>query len=159
MPKTALLFIFAILLFLTQTVHSEDTASAPQNTQESASDDPRQLVSMPDSVRALMRQDMLDHLLAINEIIGHMATHNLAAAADVAESKMGKSTMGKHRASGKMGPGAYMPLEMRDIGWGMHEAASEFSQVAKTGDLKNAYIALQKVTTACVACHYSYRTQ
>ncbi|MCK5003298.1 MAG: cytochrome c, partial [Gammaproteobacteria bacterium] len=34
-----------------------------------------------------------------------------------------------------------------------------FAQIAKKGDLKNAYSALQKVTASCVACHYAYRTR
>ena len=66
--------------------------------------------------------------------------------------------MGKHRGTG-MGPGRHMPVEMRNIAWGMHDAATEFSKIAKQGDLKSAYSALQQVTSACVACHYSYRTQ
>jgi hypothetical protein len=102
---------------------------------------------------------MLDHISALNEIIGYLAENNLDAAANVAESRMGKSSMGKHRATGGMGPGKFMPVEMRNIGWGMHEAATAFSRTAKQGDLKNAYSTLQKVTGSCVACHYSYRTR
>ena len=113
---------------------------------------------MPDQARQLMRKDMLDHLSTLNEIVGYLADNNLDAAAEVAETRMGKSSMGKHRATG-MGPGRFMPLAMRKLGWGMHESASEFSQVAKEGDLKGAYGALQKVTSSCVACHYSYRTR
>ncbi len=52
-----------------------------------------------------------------------------------------------------------MPLEMRNLGRGMHDAATEFSKIAKQDDLKSAYSALQKVTGSCVACHYSYRTR
>jgi len=113
---------------------------------------------MPDETSQLMRKDMLDHLSALNEIIGLLAENNLDAVADVAETRMGKSSMGKHRATG-MGPGRFMPLEMRNIGWGMHESATELSQAAKEGNLKGAYSALQKVTASCVACHYSYRTR
>jgi hypothetical protein len=122
------------------------------------SDDPRQLVAMPEQARALMRQDMLDHLSTLNEILGHLASNNLAAAAEVAESRMGNSSMGKHRASG-MGPGRFMPLEMRNLGWTMHAAASEFANVAKQGDVTAAYTALQHLTSACITCHYSYRTR
>ena len=71
---------------------------------------------------------------------------------------MGRSSMGKHRSTG-MGPGRYMPVEMRKLGWGMHDAATEFSKIAKQGDLNSAYSAFQKVTSSCVACHYSYRTR
>lgn len=152
--------LFTALLFsiLFQTAYSQETASDSGNATDSSGNDPRQLVEMPDLARKLMREDMLDHLSALSEIIAYLAANDLDAAADVAESRMGKSSMGKHRGTG-MGPGRFMPPEMRNIGWGMHEAATEFSQLAKKGDLKNAYGALQKVTGSCVACHYTYRTR
>ena len=148
-------FIF-FLLFASQVAHSEEATNKAQNVERSSDGDARQLVSMPDQARELMRKDMLDHLSALNEIIGYLASNNLDAAADVAEARMGRSSMGKHRGTG-MGPGRFMPVEMRNLGWGMHDAATEFSKIAKQGDLKSAYSALQKVTSSCVACHYSYR--
>jgi hypothetical protein len=138
--------------------HGKEIINETQNVENSSSKDTRQLVSMPEQARALMRKDMLDHLSALNEIIGYLASNNLDSAADVAEKRMGRSSTGKHRSTG-MGPGRYMPLEMRNLGWGMHDAATEFSEIAKKGDLKSAYSALQKVTSSCVACHYSYRTR
>lgn len=158
MHKIVSLFTTAIFLIAFHPAHGAETASDTQSANKTTDNDARQLVEMPEQARQLMRVDMLDHLSALNEIIGYLAESNLNAAADVAEIRMGKSSMGKHRATG-MGPGRFMPLEMRNIGWGMHEAATEFSQVAKKGDLKNAYSALQKVSSACVACHYSYRTR
>ena len=152
------LFTTSILLVAFNPAYSEEPVSNAQNTSDSAGGDPRQLVSMPDETREIIRKEMLDHLSTLNEIISLLASNNLDAAAEVAESRMGKSTMGKHRGTG-MGPGRYMPLEMRNIGWGMHEAATEFSEVAKKGDLKASYDALQKITGSCVACHYSYRTR
>jgi len=113
---------------------------------------------MPEETRKMMREEMLDHLSALNELIGHLANNNLDAAATVAETRMGKSSMGKHRGSGK-GPGRFMPGVMRNIGFGMHEAASELSLAAKEGDLQGAFGALQKISSSCVACHYSYRTR
>ena len=144
----------SLLLFVSYAAYSEEV----QNVESSSSGDTRQLVSMPDQARKLMRKDMLDHLSALNEIIGYLVSNNLDAAADVAENRMGRSSMGKHRGTG-MGPGRFMPLEMRNLGWGMHDAATEFSRIAKQGNLKSAYSALQKVTSSCVACHYSYRTR
>jgi hypothetical protein len=158
MRRIISLFATTLLLFAFHSAHSEESASTPQAEKITSDNDPRQLVSMPEQARQLMRQDMLGHLAALNEIIGHLAENNLAAAAVVAETRMGKSTMGKHRASG-MGPGRFMSLEMRNIGWSMHESATEFSKVAKEGDVKNAYSALQKVMSSCVACHYAYRTR
>ena len=148
----------SLLLFVSLAAHGEEAANVTQGEESSPAGDSRQLVSMPDQARELMREDMLDHLSAINELIGYLASGNLDAAADVAETRLGRSSMGKHRSTG-MGPGRFMPLEMRNLGWSMHDAATEFSKVAKQGDLKNAYSAFQKVTSACVACHYSYRTR
>ena len=148
----------SLLLFVSLAAHSEEAIINAQNEESSSGGDTRQLVSMPDQARELMRKDMLDHLSALNEIIGYLASNNLEAAAEVAETRMGRSSMGKHRGTG-MGPGRFMPLEMRNLGWGMHDAATEFSKIAKQGDLKSAYSALQKVTSSCVACHYSYRTR
>jgi len=146
------------LLFVAQATHSEEINSKTQTEINSSDGDLRQLVSMPAQAREFMRKDMLEHLSALNEIIGYLASNNLDAAADVAETRLGRSSMGKHRGTG-MGPGRFMPIEMRNIGWGMHDAASEFSKIAKQGDLKSAYSALQKVTSSCVACHYIYRTR
>ena len=117
----------SLLLFASQATHSEEENNKAQNVESSSDVDTRQLVSMPDQARELMRKDMLDHLAALNEIIGYLASNNLDTAADVAEARMGRSSMGKHRSTG-MGPGRFMPLEMRKLGWGMHDAATEFEE-------------------------------
>ena len=158
MFQIAPLIITIMILFVVNTAHSEESPNNSQNANNSTSADLRQLVSMPEQTRQIMREEMLNHLSALSEIISQLASNNLDAAADTAETRMGKSTMGKHQGTG-MGPGRYMPLEMRNIGWGMHEAATELSQAAKKGDLPGAYSALQKVTASCVACHYSFRTR
>ena len=158
MMRTAILVASTMLLFTLQSAHSAQAAGETGSATKSPDSDHRQLVSMPDETSRLMRKDMLDRLSALNEIVGLLAGNNLDAAADVAETRMGKSSMGRHRATG-MGPGRFMPLEMRNIGWAMHESATEFSRTAREGNLKGAYSALQKVTASCVACHYSYRTR
>lgn len=120
--------------------------------------DTRQAVSMPPLQRALIREDMLHHLVAFNEVLGLLNAGKLKEAAEVAERDMGVSSMGKHAAHTQgMGPGRFMPNEMRAVGIGMHKAASEFAEVAKKGDREAAYKALESVTGACVACHAGYR--
>jgi len=158
MHRIVRLSLTTVLLFTSHAVYSEETNNSNQFVEDPSASDPRQLVSMPDQSRELMRKDMLEHLTALNEIIGYLADNDFDAAAEVAETRMGKSSMGKHRGTG-MGPGRFMPPEMKNLGMGMHDAASRFSQVAKQGDMKSAYSALQQVTSSCVACHYSYRTR
>lgn len=120
--------------------------------------DARIAVEMPALQRALMREDMIDHLAALNEILVELGAGRLAAAADIAEQRMGVSSMGKHaKVAGGRGPGRFMPADMRAMGQGMHQAASEFARVARTGDREAALQALQPVLGGCVACHASYR--
>jgi len=134
-------------------------AQPPNNTSaQVSSEDSRIFVEMPAQARNYMRLDMLDHLIALNEIIGLLATGDLNSLAEIAETRIGRSSMGKYRGTG-MGPGRFMPLEMRNIGWGMHDAASKLATVAKKGDKKATGQALQELTTACVVCHNSYRTR
>lgn len=157
MHKATSLFVAGVLLLAFTGMFSGAYAEAPAE-KATVGKDLRQFVTLPEQARHLMRADMLDHLAALNEIIGHLAENKFADAAEVAEKRMGNSSMGKHRATG-MGPGRFMPLEMRNLGWAMHDAASEFSRIAAEGDMKKAHSALQKLTGTCVACHYSYRTQ
>lgn len=156
--KKIALFAASVFLIAIQSTYGAQHAIAGQGTAGTAGGDPRQLVSMPAESRQLMRREMLDHLAALNEIMGHIAANQLAAAAEVAETRMGKSSMGKHRATG-MGPGRFMPPEMRSIGWSMHQSATELAQAAMEDDLKATNMALTKVTAACVACHFSFRTR
>ncbi len=158
MTRLVTLLALITFLFVFQSANGANPVNEAPGTIDASAGDNRQLVSMPDETLQLLRQDMLDHLAALNEIIGLLAENKLDAAAELAETRMGKSSMGKHRGTG-MGPGRYMPPEMRNLGWGMHESATEFSQVAGEGNSKAAYGALQKLTTSCVACHYSYRTR
>jgi len=106
--------------------------------------DQRQLVAMPKLPRALMRTDMQDHLVALNEIFVYLAENNLAAAAETAEKRLGNSSMGKHAMMARsQGPGRFMPDAMRQMGWDMHAAASGFAQVAKEGDTAKTYAAAE----------------
>ena len=145
-------------IFLGMLVLINPAFSAEQAQTQQAHQDHRTFVEMPEQSRQLMREDMLIHMSALNTIMGLLAEEDFDAAAEVAENQMGKSAMGKHRATG-MGPGRYMPLEMRKLGWSMHEAASEFAIIVKKGDMKKSHEALQKVTSTCMACHYTYRTR
>ena len=132
---------------------AEDTIEA-----ESLKTDMRKFVEMPEQARQMLREDMLDQFAVLNEIIEYLALNNYTAAADVAENGMGQSLRRRNQER-EFGPGRYMPEEMRRMGWNLHEAASNFSLVAKRQHPQATYGALQKITEACIACHYSYRTR
>ena len=93
----------------------------------------RKFVEMPEQARQVLREDMLDQFAVLNEIIEYLALNDLPGAADVAENGMGQSLLRKHQDR-DFGPGRYMPEAMRRMGWNLHEAASNFSLIAKRGN-------------------------
>jgi len=137
-------FIFA-LFFVSTVALAEDT---------------RQLAKLPAPAQESLRQEMLDNLVAVNEILTLMAAGKVREAGEAAEAKLGMSAMGKHRGKPfDARPGPHMPPAMHGIGMDGHKAASEFAAVAKTGDRDKALALLPNITAACVGCHFSYRTR
>jgi len=119
-----------------------------------AGDDPRQLVQLPEMMQQHMMSNMRDHLAAINEILINLANGELDKAAEVAEYRLGMSSLKSHGASHMA---KFMPEQMRQAGTSMHKAASRFALVAEEGELLPAYNMLSVVTSTCVACHSGYR--
>ena len=119
-----------------------------------ADEDSRQLVELPEMMQLHMMSNMRDHLVAINEILITMANGQLDQAAEVAESRLGMSSLESHGAKHMS---RFMPEGMRQAGTSMHRAASRFALKAQEGEALPAYSALAEVTSACVACHTNYR--
>ena len=136
----------------------DDDTDVTEAEPESQLMDLRSYVEMPEKARQILQEDMLDHLAVLNEINRYLAEKDLPAAADVAENGMGRSLLSKYQDE-DMRPGRYMPKEMREIGWELHNAATRFATVARQGDLQKTLLAYHRITSACVACHYSYRTR
>lgn len=121
-------------------------------------DDTRQLVTLPTAAQAVLREEMLGNLRAINEITTYLAEGKLAEAGRVAEETLGLSAMGRNRALPlEARPGAHMPPAMHEIGISGHKAASEFARAAASGDRDQALARLPGLTANCVACHHAYR--
>lgn len=120
--------------------------------------DTRQKVELPPMMRDHMMGNMRDHLLAVTEIQEALAAGAFERAADLAENRLGLSSLNSHGAN-HMAP--HMPQAMRDIGTGMHRAASRFAvaaqEAAVTGDTRRALGSLAEVSRQCVACHAAYR--
>ncbi|MBT3206231.1 MAG: hypothetical protein HOM14_02250 [Gammaproteobacteria bacterium] len=121
-------------------------------------DDSRVKVELPDMMREHMLSNMRDHLLALEEITRFLANQNYDKAAEVAENRLGMSSLNLHGASHM---GKFMPKEMGAIGTNMHRAASRFATAAKDaeldGGLNKAFSALSEVMQQCVACHSGYK--
>jgi cytochrome c556 len=83
-----------------------------------------------------------------------MAAGDLDAASQIAESRLGMSSLEAHGAAHMA---KFMPEGMQAAGTNMHRAASRFALKAQEGDPLSAYKALSEVTASCVACHSAYR--
>ena len=119
-----------------------------------AADDTRQFVKLPEMMQQHMMSNMRDHLVVINEILLYLGNNEMDKAAEVAEQRLGMSSLGTHGASHMAG---FMPEGMRKAGTAMHKNASHFALKAQEGDLISAYKSLSQVTSSCVACHSAYR--
>ncbi len=158
LPVTLLVLVFSVAAHGEPSGASAEPAAEDTIAAESLKTDMRKFVEMPEQARQMLREDMLDQFAVLNEIIEYLARNNYRAAADVAETGMGQSLLRRNQER-DFGPARYMPEEMRRMGWNLHEAASNFALVAKRQSPQASYGALQKITEACIACHYSYRTR
>ncbi len=123
--------------------------------------DGRELVRLPEPMQEHMLGNMRDHLVTLNGIIGDIADGKLDAAAKLAEDRLGMSSLGFHDAA-HMAP--FMPKPMQDYGTSMHHAASRLAITLQNASVSPSLDTmaevnrgLHEVTTACTACHASYR--
>ena len=119
-----------------------------------ANGDSRQYVKLPEIMQQHMMSNMRDHLATINIILKNLSSDKLDEAAEIAESRLGMTSLKLHNASHMA---KFMPKGMRQAGTNMHRAASRFALKAQEGDVLPAYNALSEITSACVACHSGYR--
>jgi hypothetical protein len=125
------------------------------------SDDPRELVSLPDPMREHMLANMRDHLATLDTVFADIADNKFDAAGKLLEKRLGMSSLPLHHAA-EMAP--YFPKPMQDAGTTMHRAASRLAIVLQNASVAQSFdamrevnAALHEVTSACVACHAGYR--
>lgn len=139
---TRIAFLLIVLLFTLVPVQADD----------------RQKVELPPMMREHMLANMRDHLLALQEITAYLASGAYDQAAEVAENRLGMSSLDAHGASHMA---KFMPEGMAAMGTGMHRAASRFAISANDaeieGGLAKAFGALSEVMQQCVACHAAFR--
>lgn len=125
-----------------------------------AAEDTRQFVQLAPPAQETLRLEMLDNLLALNEILALLADDKIKEAGALAEERLGRGAMGKNaRLPFDARPGPQMPRAMHDIGRAGHDAASAFAQAASGGDRRAALEKLPAIMNACIGCHASYRTR
>lgn len=126
-----------------------------------AEDETRELVEMPAMMQEHMLGNMRDHVRALEDILSYLAEGQGKKAADVAEARLGLSSLSLHGAAHIA---TFMPQPMQDAGTDMHRAASRFAALAIEAEVDNSvesqqalFGALAEITQACNACHAGYR--
>lgn len=126
-----------------------------------SSDDARVLVKMPAVMQEHMLGNMRDHLATLNTVIGEVGEGKFDDASKLLEARLGMSSLPLHQAA-EMAP--FFPQPMQDAGTSMHHAASRLAIALQDASVKQTFdsmrevdAALHEVTSACVACHTSYR--
>lgn len=156
-------FIFTFCLALTTLAWAETANHANHNMMHGGATPvqhpaKRESVTFPAKLKEETLSNMRDHLLAIQEITAYLADKKFDAAAEVAETRLGFSSLQRH---GAHEVAKYMPQGMQQIGHGMHQAASQFAVAAQeagaTGDTGVALRALSQMQASCVACHAAYQ--
>jgi len=132
--------------------HPAGAAATPADT--------RTPVRFPEPLRSHTLANMRDHLLALAQIQESLAQGHFDRAADIAEQRLGMSSLSLH---GAHDVARFMPPAMQEAGTAMHRAASRFATAAKdasvTGDFKALLGALAQVNQTCVACHAGFRLE
>ncbi len=145
--------------------HSEHMKMSPKMT------DARKEVDLPSPMRAHMLANMRGHAQALAEILAALGKGDGAAAAKIADARLGAASPGAaackpNAKTGELGDmpammAHHMPDEMRALGMTMHEQASKFAQeagkIGPGGDMRPALAELSQVVQACNACHAAYR--
>lgn len=121
-------------------------------------EDIRIKVELPEPMREHMLANMRDHLMALESITSKLARQQYDEAAEVAENRLGMSSLNSHGASHMA---KFLPQQMAAIGTRMHKAASRFAEAAKDaeveGGLSKAFSSLSEVMQQCVSCHSGFR--
>lgn len=126
-----------------------------------AADDERELVELPEMMQEHMLSNMRDHLRTLEEILAALAEGEANKAGEIAEARLGMSSLGLHGAA-HMAP--FMPEPMQAMGTELHHAASRFVIAVQNADMENSetsqraiFSALRDIGAACNACHSAYR--
>jgi hypothetical protein len=136
---------------------------SPLSVTADESADTRQLINLPDEIRNTMLANMRDHIAALDDIIGAVQEGRYDDVEDIAEYRLGWSSLVR---KGDSEIAKHWAEPMQKMADQMYRSASNFVIVAQNasveGDVKSYQKmlgALKEVTSACRACHQAYRVR
>lgn len=144
----SLLFASALLALVARGVRSEDHPGA----MAMGAEDVRKPLPLPAMMAAHQKQNMRDHLAAVQAIIaalGHDDMDGVAKAAGRLGYSEAMGQMCEHM--GAAAPG-FTPMALN-----FHHTADTIGHAAKKGDRAGVLTALDNTLQTCVGCHATYR--
>lgn len=127
------------------------------------SSDTRQKIDLPKDIEAKMLINMRDHIGALDDIIGAIQEERYEDAEDIAEFRLGWSSLVRR---GDMEVAKHWAKPMQKMADQMYRSASNFVIVSQNASVeesvesyKNVLSALKEVTSACRGCHEVYRVR
>lgn len=156
---TRLLVFLALVLFIgacdpnkPQPIASSERVDSNPAAQQLAILDKRQPVPLVPMMADHQKQNMRDHLAAIQEIVGALATRDFAAVRQSA-SRIGSSPQAEQMCN-HMGAGANGFTEK---GLHFHRTADRIIESAQAEDLDATLLAVSETLEACNSCHATFR--
>lgn len=172
-------FIFFAPLVLSGYAKAQTELHAPMTHQmhlDEMAKDSRQSLDFPPPMKAHMLSNMRDHLAVISAVVEAISNFEYDKAARIANDRLGLDSPAADGcrtladanqlqistpSSMEQMMAQFMPVDMRNIGFEMHRAASNFAvaatESAKSGNPKPSLVAFTRVTQQCIACHSAYR--
>ena len=111
-------------------------------------------LNLTPSAKAILKHSMLEHLLALQEIIAALAQENFAEASAIAHQKLGFL---KHHQVMQQENGTTFPRKYQELAIAHHQAAEKLSSVITARELKPILQQLNNTMKACVVCHQAYK--
>nr|CRH05642.1 conserved exported protein of unknown function [Candidatus Magnetococcus massalia] len=122
--------------------------------------DDRELISLSPELQGALLSNMRDHLNALHTVIGLLAKGENEGAAQVADERLGMSSMAHHGHH----IGKHVPASYRAMGTRMHQAGSSLITVVQDASMEEPDVeaqmifgALEELVESCDACHLSFR--
>lgn len=116
--------------------------------------DPRTPVPLLPQMAWHQKQNMQDHLIAVQEIVNALATDDLSTVAKAA-SRIGLSDQMQQTCE-HMGAGA---AGFTERALTFHRQADEIAAAATRGDKQEALVALGRTLSTCTSCHATFRQE
>jgi cytochrome c556 len=123
-----------------------------------SAEDLRTEIKLPADMRGAFLEHMRNHMDSLDDVMVQLAAADFKGAAKIAREQL--------VAGSGAGFGRYLPIEFREMGLAMHEAAADFADVAgavpaepRAADWKRTMAALQDISAQCRACHSVFRME